>query len=49
MGLNVCADTFAEFLCRFWIENKIFFALRDDRPLPPAAAAYAARLAPSSP
>jgi hypothetical protein len=44
MGLNVCADTFAEFLYRFWIENEIFFALGSNQPLTPAAAAYAARL-----
>jgi len=44
MGLNVCADTFAEFLYRFWIENEIFFALGSNQPLTPAAAAYAAGL-----
>ena len=25
----VCAETFAEFLYRFWIENEIWFALAD--------------------
>jgi hypothetical protein len=27
MGLDVCADTFAEFLYRFWIENEIVFSI----------------------
>ena len=44
MDLEVCADSFAEFLYRFWIENEIFFAQQESRPLSPAAAAYAARL-----
>ncbi len=47
LGLTVCADTFAEFLYRFWIENEIFFALRSDQPLTPALASYAAQLASS--
>ena len=47
LGLTVCADTFAEFLYRFWIENEIFFALRSIQPLTPALATYAAQLAPS--
>jgi hypothetical protein len=25
----VCAETFVEFLYRYWIENEIFFALRE--------------------
>lgn len=44
LDLHVCADTFAEFLYRFWIEDEIFFALYDDQPLPSAAASYAAQL-----
>jgi hypothetical protein len=44
LGLCVCADTVAEFLYRFWIENEIFFALHKNQPLSPAASAYAARL-----
>lgn len=44
MDLNVCADAFAEFLHRFWIENEIFFALDDNQPLNLAAASCAARL-----
>jgi hypothetical protein len=40
--LEVCADSFAEFLYRFWVENEIFFAHHQSRALSPAAAAYAA-------
>jgi hypothetical protein len=46
MDLNVCADSFAEFLYRFWIENEIFFALHGNRPLPPPTTSYQARLTP---
>jgi hypothetical protein len=42
IDLEVCADSFAEFLYRFWIENEIFFAHRQSRALSPPAAAYAA-------
>jgi hypothetical protein len=41
-GLEVCADSFAEFLNRFWIENEIYF--RQGRDFSPAAAHYAAGL-----
>jgi hypothetical protein len=41
-GLEVCADSFAEFLYRFWIEDEIYF--RQGRALSPAAAHYAAGL-----
>jgi hypothetical protein len=44
IDLDVCADSFAEFLYRFWIENEIFFALQDNQPLTPTAGSYAARL-----
>jgi hypothetical protein len=38
----VCADSFSEFLYRFWIENEIWFALaQDERPLTTEEAAYA--------
>jgi hypothetical protein len=43
IDLAVCADSFAEFLYRFWVENEIFFAHRQSRALSPLAAAYAAR------
>jgi hypothetical protein len=42
--LDVCADSFAEFAYRFWIENEIFFAHHENRPLAAAAASYAALL-----
>jgi hypothetical protein len=29
----VCAESFSEFLYRFWIENEIWFALEEERPL----------------
>jgi hypothetical protein len=29
----ICADTGVEFLCRFWVENEIFFALVEDQPM----------------
>ena len=43
--LEVCADSFAEFLYRFWIENELWQAIVDGRPLSGALAAYAAQLA----
>jgi hypothetical protein len=43
IDLAVCADSFAEFLYRFWVENEIFFAHRQSRAPSPPAAAYAAR------
>jgi hypothetical protein len=37
----VCAESFSEFLYRFWIENEIWFALEEeDRPLSAAEQAY---------
>jgi len=29
VNLEVCADSFAEFLYRFWIENEIWYALHE--------------------
>jgi hypothetical protein len=43
-GLEVCADSFAEFLYRLWIENEIYFAVRLGQALDPEAARYAADL-----
>jgi hypothetical protein len=40
--LDVCADSFVEFIYRFWIENELFFATK--RKLPPHLAAYADQL-----
>lgn len=40
-GYLICADTFPEFIWRFWIENEIWYALRrDKRTLTPAEAHY---------
>lgn len=45
--LEVCADSFAEFLYRFWIENELWRALQRDKPLGPRLAAYASQLPPA--
>jgi hypothetical protein len=44
LGLEVCADSFAEFLYRFWLENELHFALTDHRPLTGRLARYAEQL-----
>jgi len=44
IGLQVCANSFTEFLYRFWVENEIFFARNENRPLAPDIASRAARL-----
>jgi hypothetical protein len=45
-GLEVCADSFAEFIYRFWIEEELSRHLGDRPPrrLRPHAAAYVAQL-----
>jgi hypothetical protein len=45
--LEVCADTLTEFLYRFWVENELWFALLDQRPLTGAVQRYAQRLPPA--
>jgi hypothetical protein len=40
VNLDVCADSFAEFLCRFWIENEIWYALHEGRTPAQKAASY---------
>lgn len=45
-GLRVCADSFAEFIYRFWAENEIFFAGSEGELLAPEATSYAAGLRP---
>jgi hypothetical protein len=40
-GLEVCADTFVEFVYRFWVENEIWFALREGRTMSGPIATYA--------
>ena len=42
--LEVCADSFVEFLYRYWIENELFFAIDSGRSLSPVLAGYARRL-----
>jgi len=40
-GYEICADTFLEFIWRFWIENEIWFKLSlEKQPLTPAQADY---------
>jgi hypothetical protein len=40
-GYQICADTFLEFIWRFWVENEIWFALSvDKQPLTPAQDEY---------
>jgi len=40
-GYEICADTFLEFIWRFWIENEIWFALCGEKqPLTPAQDDY---------
>ncbi|GAA4909867.1 hypothetical protein GCM10023223_30080 [Stackebrandtia albiflava] len=38
-----CAETFEVFLCRFWLENEVWFATTDGTPLPDVATEYIAR------
>ena len=42
VDLQVCADSFTEFLYRYWVENELHFALADGRPLAGPLASYAA-------
>jgi hypothetical protein len=42
--LEVAADSFVEFLYRFWIENELWLALEHGGPLSPALADYASQL-----
>lgn len=46
LEIEVCADSFDEFLHRFWIENEIWFALDQGKDLPPRLGTYAAQLSP---
>jgi hypothetical protein len=46
-GYQICADTFLEFVWRFWIENETWFALSvDKQPLTPAQDEYVRHYAP---
>lgn len=42
--VQVCADSFAEFLYRFWIENELWHAVQRGEVLPPPLADYPAAL-----
>ncbi|TXH75553.1 MAG: hypothetical protein E6Q88_03490 [Lysobacteraceae bacterium] len=41
-GIAFCAESFESFVCRFWIENELWFAAYEEQPPHPWAAAYAA-------
>jgi hypothetical protein len=45
--LDLCADSFAEFLYRFWIENELWWALERGESPGPGLAAYASQLPPA--
>lgn len=38
-----CGESFETFLCRYWLENEIWFADNDDAPMPDVAAEYIRR------
>ena len=38
--VTFCAETFEEFMLRFWLENTIWFSLHEDRPLTDVQSAY---------
>jgi hypothetical protein len=40
--LAFCAESFEEFMCRFWIENELWFAADESQPLAPGVDAYVA-------
>jgi len=42
--LDVCADSFAEFLYRYWVENELYFAVSDGSRLTGRVAEYAKQL-----
>lgn len=42
--LVVCADSFAEFLYRYWVENEIWYAGKEQLRLPEVLARYAAQM-----
>ncbi|WP_050777849.1 hypothetical protein [Micromonospora sp. ATCC 39149] len=41
--IRFCAESFEAFICRYWLENEIFFADVDGTPLPEGAAEYLER------
>jgi hypothetical protein len=38
--IEFCAESFEAFLCRFWLENEIWFATARDTPMPDVGAEY---------
>lgn len=47
-GYEICADTFLEFIWRFWIENEIWYTLSvDKRLLSPSQDEYVRHYAPA--
>ena len=39
-NLTICADSFEEFVYRFWLENSIWYALVEERKLTDTQEAY---------
>jgi hypothetical protein len=42
-GIDFCAESFEAFLCRFWLENEICFAVTDGTPMPAVGIDYLER------
>ncbi|MEV0325071.1 hypothetical protein AB0H63_01285 [Micromonospora echinospora] len=42
-GISFCAESFEAFLCRFWLENEVWFAVTAGTPLPDVGAEYVER------
>jgi hypothetical protein len=42
--LSFCADTFTEFLYRFWVENTIWYSQRAGLPLTPVQKEYSSQI-----
>lgn len=41
--IEFCAESFEAFICRYWLENEIFFAKTDGTPMPEGTADYLER------
>jgi hypothetical protein len=39
-AIAFCAESFEAFMCRFWLENELWFAAREQTPLPDVGRAY---------
>ncbi|MCD0445741.1 hypothetical protein LO763_19210 [Glycomyces sp. A-F 0318] len=42
-AIGFCAESFEAFLCRYWLENEIWFAADDGTPMPDVGAEYIER------